>query len=349
MNQKTSKIIKIAVSLALASVLLWFSFKGVKWGEFFTELKACNWFYVLCSMLCGAAAFAFRGLRWRDILRPIDPSTRALPAINAINISNLANMVIPYSGEFIRCGVITRHSARDPKTGKALCTYDRVLGTAALERSWDLLSIVLLLILLLSFAWDRFGTFMTDRIFTPAIEGLTTGKILVAALVLAVLILFIVLVVVLRKRYAFFGRVFGVVERIWQGFVSCFKMDRKALFFLYTMLIWAMYWLQMVFTILAMPSISSLGLWDALFLMLAGSVVSVLPIPGGFGAYHYIVPMALLTVYGFPQATVGIVFATLAHESQALTMIITGSVSYLIESLSSRKKAIATGQGRSPR
>ena len=338
MNQKTSKILKIVLSLSLAAVLLWFAFKGVDWGDFFSQIKTCRWGYVLCSMCCGAIAFIFRGLRWQGILKPIDPSTRALPAINAINISNVANMIIPYSGEFIRCGVITRHSARDPETGKPLCTYDRVLGTAALERSWDLLSIVILLALLLFFAWESFGGFMMDKVFNPALEGITPGKIALLCVAVALLVTLVILAVALRKRYSFFDKVSGVLGRIWQGFVSCFKMKRKGLFFLYTMVIWAMYWMQMVFIILALPSVTSMGLWDALFLMLTGSVVSVLPIPGGFGAYHYIISMALFSVYGFPQATVGIVFATLAHESQALTMIITGLVSYILESASRSSK-----------
>ena len=112
-----------------------------------------------------------------------------------------------------------------------------------------------------------------------------------------------------------------------QGFASCFRMKDKGLFFLYTALIWAMYWLQMVFIKEALPAVSDLGIFDCLFLMLVGSFASCLPVPGGFGAYHYIISLAIFAIYGLPQATVGIVFATLAHESQALTMLLTGGAS----------------------
>ena len=337
-NQKTSKILKIVLSLSLAAVFLWFSFRGVDWGDFFSQIRACRWGYVVCSMLCGVLAFIFRGIRWQEILKPIDPSTRAMPAINAINISNLANMVIPYSGEFLRCGVITRHSERDPETGRPKATYDRVLGTAILERGWDVLSVAILMMVLLSFKWHQFGNFMVERIFRPIGEGLRGPTFWIAVAVLVILLNGIIAVYCLRNRSRFCRRVCDVFRHFVQGFASCFKMKDKGLFFLYTALIWLMYWLQMVLIKEALPAVSDLGVLDCLFLMLVGSFASVLPVPGGFGTFHYIVSTALLVLYGYPQAGVGIVFATLAHESQALTMLITGAASYLQETFTRKDR-----------
>lgn len=332
-NSKLSKILKAILSVTLAAVLLYFSFRGVDWKEFGSSLATCNWWCVALSMLCGATAFVFRGLRWRRMLRPIDPSTRRTTAINGINIGNVANMVIPYSGELVRCGVITRHSARDPQTGKPLATYDRTIGNAVLERGWDILSVVILLVILLCFTWQEFGGFMTEKIFAPMMQALSFTFWLVVVLVVGALVAAVVLVRKLRERSRMCGKIDGVLHRLFQGFVSCFKMKDKGIFFLYTAIIWIMYWLQMVLIINALPAVSSLGLTDALFLMLVGSFATCMPVPGGFGAYHYIVSSALFAVFGFPQASVGIVFATLSHESQALTMIITGLVSYCVESL----------------
>lgn len=338
MNVKMPKIAKIALSVLVAAALLFFSFRGVDWKEFATEIKACRWPFVLLSMCAGATAFAFRGFRWRDILKPIDPGTKASPCIDGIMIGNIANMVIPYSGEFIRCGVVKRHSSKDAATGKPLATYDKVIGTAVLERAWDMLSVVILLAILLVFKWNDFGDFMVTKIFAPMRESLGGGFLALAIGVAALLAGSIWFVLAQRNRYPGCRKITDVMIRLWQGFSSCFKMKRKGLFFFYTAVIWCMYWLQSVLIIAAMPSIQGLNLSDALFIMLVGSFATCMPVPGGFGAYHLIVSSALAMVYGFPQAGVGIIFATLSHESQALTMIITGVSSYIHQSIISGRE-----------
>ena len=57
-----------------------------------------------------------------------------------------------------------------------------------------------------------------------------------------------------------------------------------------------------------------------------------MPVPGGFGAFHYIVALALSTVYSLPF-DLGIIFATISHESQSLMMAVTGLASYADETL----------------
>ena len=340
-NAKLSKFLKISLSVALAAVLLWYSFRGVDWKDFFSQIGHCHWGYVLLSMLAGALAFIIRGFRWRRILEPLDPTTRTLPCINGINISNVANMVIPYAGELVRCGVITRHSRRDHATGRPMASYDRVLGTAILERGWDVLSVIILLIILLAFKWQQFGGFMVERIFRPMAEGMRGPVFWIVVAALVILLNGLIVVYSLRNRSRFCRRICDVFRHFLQGFSSCFKMKDKGLFFFYTALIWLMYWLQMVLIKEALPTVSGLGLFDCLFLMLVGSFATCLPVPGGFGAYHYIISLALLVLYGYPQAGVGIVFATLAHESQALTMLITGAASYLQETFTKRDRRTA--------
>ena len=78
----------------------------------------------------------------------------------------------------------------------------------------------------------------------------------------------------------------------------------------------------------AVDKLNAMGMSDALFLMFAGALSSLVPVPGGFGAFHTVVAGALSSLYGVPFG-VGIVFATLSHESQVLTDIILGGCSYV--------------------
>ena len=93
-----------------------------------------------------------------------------------------------------------------------------------------------------------------------------------------------------------------------------------------------MYWLMAASTMWAIPVLDGLNMIDALFLSLAGSLGWLIPVPGGFGAFHFVVSLALQAIYGIPFET-GIIFATLSHESQAITMAVFGGASYAYESM----------------
>jgi len=53
----------------------------------------------------------------------------------------------------------------------------------------------------------------------------------------------------------------------------------------------------------------------------------VVPVPGGVGAYHYLVVLSM-SVLGVSE-TVGLSFATLVHSGQTLMGIISGAVGFL--------------------
>ena len=70
--------------------------------------------------------------------------------------------------------------------------------------------------------------------------------------------------------------------------------------------------------------------------MFAGSVSSVVPVPGGFGAFHMVVAGALSSLYGIPFG-VGIIFATLSHEAQVVVGAVCGAGSYVYETFLHRR------------
>ena len=352
MNKKVGTILKYGVSVILAVVLLYFAFRKVDWTDFWAALKACKWEYVLLSMLFGLLAFYIRAVRWRELLLPIDPTTGRLTCFNAVNISYAVNMALPRVGEVVRCGYITAHSKKveDPLTGKEkrLASFEKVLGTAALERSVDLITLFVLLVTFLLFTWDKYGGFFAEKIFGAASGRFTTDKILAVAAVILVLAAVIWIIIRLADRWKPFEKAKGFIKGLGQGFVSCLKMKRAWWFFLLTAMIWACYWMMSATIVWAVQgidpsqvsgqlasavsSIQGLNLTDALFLMLAGSLSAVVPVPGGFGAFHFIVAGAISYVYGLPFEF-GIIFATLSHESQQLNQLLWGGISFVCEQI----------------
>lgn len=334
MNPTIKKTLKYLASAAVAVLLLWFSFRDVEWASFAAVLKECHWGYVALSMAAGSFAFLLRALRWRRLLMPIDESISTLTTFNGVNIGMISNFVFPRIGEFVRCGVITRRSAPvDPEhPDKKKASYDKVLGTVVLERSWELLVMLLLLAVVVIAGFKRFGGFFVEQIWNPMAQRLDFSIWWIVALLVAVCVAGLWLLWRYRESNAFCSKVWGIFKGILQGFASCLKMDKKWLFFAYTACIWLTYWLMAASTVWAAPFLEHLDIIDALFLSLVGGIGFAVPVPGGIGAFHFVISLALSMVYGIPME-MGIVYATLSHTSQAITQIFFGAVSYVVEAV----------------
>lgn len=334
MNPTIKKTLKYLASAAVAVLLLWFSFRDVEWASFAAVLKECHWGYVALSMAAGSFAFLLRALRWRRLLMPIDESISTLTTFNGVNIGMISNFVFPRIGEFVRCGVITRRSApADPEhPDKKKASYDKVLGTVVLERSWELLVMLLLLAVVVIAGFKRFGGFFVEQIWNPMAQRLDFSIWWIVALLVAVCAAGLWLLWRYRESNAFCSKVWGIFKGILQGFASCLKMDKKWLFFAYTACIWLTYWLMAASTVWAAPFLEHLDIIDALFLSLVGGIGFAVPVPGGIGAFHFVISLALSMVYGIPME-MGIVYATLSHTSQAITQIFFGAVSYIVEAV----------------
>ena len=334
MKPVLKKILKYLLSASLAVILLWFSFRDVEWNKFIGALNDVDWVFILMSMAVGSVAFWVRALRWRRLLLPLDPSISRTTTFNGINIANISNFVFPRIGEFVRCGVIVRRSkpVNPSAPNKKLASYDKVLGTVVLERSWELLVMLLMLLIVIVGGVDRYGAFFVEKIWQPVSMkfGGYTWMMAIGALVLLALGAY--LVWYKRDKNRLCSKIWSIFRGVGQGFATCVRMDHKWLFFAYTLLIWVLYWLMASCTMWAAPFLDNLNVMDALFLSLVGGLGFAVPVPGGIGAFHYVISLALLGVYGIPME-VGVIYATLSHTSQAITQILFGAGSYAYEAL----------------
>jgi len=326
MNEKAKKVLKYSLSLVLAAVLVYFALHSLEWDKFVSGFMTTRWAWVAIALLAALLALVFRMERWRLLLLSLDPGAKRLDIWDADNIGNLANIAIPGAGEFIRCAYASNRKL----------SYDKTLGTIVLERAFDALAVVVLLVLSLIMKWNEFSSFFYENILGPAKSRLSMslGLVLLLAFVFGAIALFCIFR--FRGKVKLFARIASWIKGLLQGFTAFAKMPQKTAFLLNTVGIWAMYIMVSWTCIKAIPALSGIGIADAIFISAIGNFASIIPVPGGIGAYHYIIALTLSTLYASSWEN-GILFATLGHETHAMLIIVLGIVSYVRITLSRRK------------
>lgn len=332
MKQKVKRIVCYVAMLVLAAWLLWMSFKGIKWADFIAGFKSCRWGWIVASMVFGFLGFCFRAWRWRLMLRQLDTSASFYGAYEGLTIGNLANFALPRVGEIVRSGVAAKKT-------RGNLTFEGAIGTVVVERAWDLICLLIITLAFLVLAWDSFGYFIKNQIFTWESSASVNGWIYFIIIALAALALSGIAFYILRK--SLIGRKLkSFVKKLWEGASAAFKMKAKYKFLILTVLLWGSFVVTGRCTLMAFPTLSSLGWIDALFLMITGSLGWAVPVQGGLGAYHFIVSLAMVQMYAVEKSE-AMVFATISHESQAVIMILCGALSLISFSLMKKKKKYA--------
>ncbi|MCQ2166562.1 MAG: flippase-like domain-containing protein [Bacteroidales bacterium] len=332
---KSDKVIKYLVSVVLAVILLYFSFKGVDWVSFRQGLEECRWMWVALAMLTSIVSFVIRSERWRRLMLPIDDSIRPITTYNAVCICYLANFVFPRIGEIVKCGVVSRRQAAVRGDKGSLDNVDKYIGTVVMEKSFDIVSVFALFAILLVARWEKFGAFFTENVAAPLASG--GWKSVVWAALGAVIIGAVVFIIwKMRGRSAFLGKVSSFLKGLWEGFRICFTSKGGFVFLIYTIALWLSYTVMSWCIIRSLPVMDGMGFVDAMFVCAAGGLGWIIPVPGGFGAYHGIVALAVSSIYALSWES-GILCATLNHEAQAVTMLVCGIISYFVELFRNRQ------------
>src|SRR6188474_2992013 len=96
-------------------------------------------------------------------------------------------------------------------------------------------------------------------------------------------------------------RVTNFIRKTWYGFreglLSVFRLENKVQFIFYSAAIWMLYFLMSYTVLKAFPSTAELGFGAVLSLFAIGSIAMAVPLPGGTGSYHLLVPQGLVFLY----------------------------------------------------
>jgi hypothetical protein len=321
-DKKVKNILQYIFWAAVAVVLVWFCVKAIDWKEFLNALQLCKWGYVAAAVAVGGIFIAVRGLRWHMLIKPLVPEMRKVDVINAYGIGFLANIALPRAGEVVKIGYVIKNAGKEAD-GRRRLSWDAAIGTYLAEKGIDAVVFIGLVVAFLLGTWHH----MKDTLQLQT----STTIVLVAAGVLVLAALTVVLSYFLRNRGSIWARIWGFIAGIWNGLKTIGKLEKPWLFILYTVALWASYWFTSALIVWALNDIEPFTILttaDAFNLTVTGSLTTLVPVPGGFGAYHGAVATVMQVLYGIPMGS-GLIYATLNHESQVLAHAITGLWCYI--------------------
>jgi len=320
-NPKFVKALQFVFFLLTGLILLYFAFRGIDLNDMMLQIRQANYAWVALSVTCAILALVFRSFRWRLLIEPLDEHPKLVNIFHAINVGYLANFVFPRIGEITRCGILYRTDH---------IPADKLFGTVIVERIFDVLMSALMLALILLLRYEVVGGFIMEHIMQPVINkipGVTSIGRGIAMVVLLTLVFFIFykLFRAQLSKIKILRKIRIMLRGVVKGVKSLSQVRNIGWFALLNFIIFGMYFLQTYVMFFALESTSSLGVVDALFVLVLSAFALILPVQGGIGAYHWFISMGL-TIFGITRED-GMVYATISHSVTSILFILLGAVS----------------------
>lgn len=321
MKKRFLTVIQYLFFLGLGAFFVWLSVKDIGAAQWLQIKDALNrarvWLIIPASILLLLSHYS-RALRWKLLMEPMGYHPSSVNVFAAVMIGYLVNTGVPRLGEVVKCSILARYER---------VRVDRLVGTIVMERTVDVVCLIIVFALALLFEGDVINEHVFAR-FTALFQdnsGRTSfRKIFIT---LAVIAAAVIPVYVLLKRFAHINaiaKVKTVLSGILHGLGSIRQVQHKGLFLFHTFFIWALYLAATTVGIYALQETSHLGIGGGLTALALGSV-GMLISPGGIGAYAWIVAK-LMGWYGLDETTIGNALGWLLWSVQTGIVLLSGLV-----------------------
>ncbi len=337
MTPKTKKRLISAIEylffLGLGFGLLWLSFHKLEYSEIKQDILEAEYYWLFIALVFAIGSHILRALRWNMLINAMGYKTRLSTTFFAVMIGYLANTAVPRMGEFMRCGVLSK---------KEKIPFNSLFGTVISERFLDLVMLAIIIVLVIVFQIDLVGVYVGD-IFEPLLKSvfsnLTSIILFVGGffLLLGITIWFLWQSREWIKSFSLYTKVRGFVDGLLDGIKTVLKIKQKWLFILYTVLIWLFYGIMVYMPVLMLQETNHLSFIDGLTILAIGSLGIVAPVPGGIGAYHFIVKSILVELYSVEPNAAG-AFAAITHAGQTILNVVVGALSYFYMMVVTKKQ-----------
>lgn len=259
-----------------------------------------------------------RAERWRMLLEPSGNKGTLMNSFFSLMVGYMVNLAIPRGGEVSRCYNLYKLENTPVEVS---------FGTVIVERIVDVLCLLLVIMLAFVMEWDKLISFIESLgIGKKSGGGWSIPPWAMAAFAGVVILAGIIFL--FRKN----ERLRKVVHGFREGLMSIFKLERKGLFIAHSLSIWILYFGMSFCVIKAFDTTSHLGFNAVLTLFALGGIAMAVPLPGGAGSYHTIVPLGLVMLYNLDRPD-AVAFVFIFHAWQTITMIFGGVISLIATTL----------------
>lgn len=330
MKKKLINTVKFFAFISLGIFLFWKVYQDQSFDTLYTAAKELDYGLIIFAMLISLISHIVRAMRWQIVLSSMQISTRLDNLFHAIMVGYLANMAIPRMGEVSRSAVIKKYEKIPFTTG---------FGTIVSERIVDVLIMLAITLFAIFFNDHFFDKFVESnpQVFINIKNLLSIEKLLITiTLISVVLILYLILQKKSNNKTSILTKIFDKAVTFKQGMLSILKVHNPILYILYSILIWGLYFLTMIFTFKAFGSFDNMQLTinQMLVVFLMGSYAMLAPVQGGIGAYHFMV-IASLVIYGVGNAEAQL-FALIVHAVSSVVVVIIGFISLILLPLTNK-------------
>ena len=293
-------------AILISILCLAWAFQDFNFSHFKTSVKNAEFGFIFFASVLLTASVWIRAQRWQWLIN-VDkkPPIKGLFEIEMIGY--FANNVFPLrAGEFIRAYLLKKKYDIKASFG---------LGTIAMERLSDTFGLLLLGLLLVA--------------FYPLPDEMQKW-VYSSGLFIFLLLLFIPILIKfsskLKNKSGWKGVVFGFLQGL-----AGIKKDKILNVFIYTGIIWAMYWLD---THLVQRSLNlELTIWESLLVLIITSMAMSVPsAPGMVGTFHAAVKFTMVQILGH-DPDIANSFSIILHAYGFICLTLIGAFFFISENL----------------
>ena len=333
MKKKILSVVQYLFFLLIGLVLLWLVFRKIDVKDVVVEIQGAKYEWLLLSLVLGIFSHIARAMRWNILIRSMGYKPDTQTTFYAVMVGYMANTAFPRLGEVTRCGVLAK---------KKDIPFNSLFGTVISERVFDMIVLVVIIIAVIFLQLSLLSAFVHKYIISYLAGIANRDNLVFAILILALVI--ILPIVLFRiffekiKKHHIYTRVFGFLKGFLDGVKSIMKIKEKWSFIALTLVIWTLYTLMTYTAFFAIDATSGLSFFDAITVMALGSLGMVAPVPGGIGAYQFIVKAILVEIFLIPSEP-AVSYSIILWTAQSFMILVLGTFSYYILVFKKTKKS----------
>jgi uncharacterized protein (TIRG00374 family) len=329
------KYVHLLIGLVIIALSLFFAFRGVSVNELIDALMQADYYYLIPAVLIVLISYVFRAMRWGYLVRTVK-NVNTTDLFAPLMIGFMANMLPARAGEFIRAYLLSKQEK---------ISFSSSFATIFIERLFDLVMVLLLLIWVMLFMPEAFSSGDPELVGKVRIFGITSLSLCSFIFLFSALLQFkndLAMKIVggcikpLPEKWK--GKIFGMVHSFTDGL----KIMKDARGFIATVFLSVLIWASFVVTYYPLylafgietqlPIVSSL----VILCLTVAIFITVAPTPGFLGSYHLGCVAALHGIFGIQKAV--------ALSYGIVAWIVAMGLTVLIGALYAIKEHISLGE-----